>query len=301
MPDMKENLFGRILQTIGLQRPVASGSKIPFSQLQPQQKTLALLKPCGPSQALQVFEDIYSRQASCILFAKLPIELRELIWEQIVYVGLIHMYWANRDRLRSFICAKQAECVSYSHEKNRGKQSRWGTSHEIKEDDIDEEKSAMNLLLTCRAIYFEATKILYSRNTFDFSDHWPNIRFLQWNVPLTSLANITRITTICHGMTLPTIRSEDFNCWVKMWETLALLKALSYLRIQIIVNSEFEPITRQALTDTEDEILEPVKQMRWNLRDGLRTFELILPWDANIDDGEVGPILLDWGVRITRV
>lgn len=68
----------------------------------------------------------------------------------------MHMYWHDRDTLRSFVCEMQQvgkrKCVSMAHEENRAKELMWRSANHIDEKDIRQEKGFMPLLLTCRAM-----------------------------------------------------------------------------------------------------------------------------------------------------
>ena len=142
-------------------------------------------------------------------------------------------------------------------------------------------------------------KLLYAINTFDFSTHWPDIKYLQWSVPLISLSTISRITVICNDLYPPFIKTAEFGHWVAMWETFKLLKSLTRLRVQVLINpSQVRPLPLKHFTDSEDEILAPVRCLRFNLHEVLRNFALVLPWEGG--EGIVGRELEGWGVRITR-
>lgn len=124
----------------------------PQHEAEPQKRDLRLRKLGLPRQAISGGDSIYTRQASCLLVSRLPIELRDAIWEYLVGHRTLHLFWHDRDTLRGFICEKQIKCISVTHEVNRGKTIMWGSASHIDEGRIDQNKGFLPLLLTCRAM-----------------------------------------------------------------------------------------------------------------------------------------------------
>lgn len=141
---------------------------------------------------------------------------------------------------------------------------------------------------------------MYSRNTFDFTDHWPNFRYLQWNIPLSALSSISSITMRCENVQLPSTRADYIN-WKRMWESLALLKCLRRLKVEMVpATGSIPPQTKEMFTEAEDELLEPVLAMALEMRNGNRDFELLLGFEAR-PEGEIATGLESMGWRIARV
>lgn len=161
MPSLASNFLTRIFRNLGFQDLEPRHQDIKFisnsSSLDPtstpKQSIPALLKPGFLPRAISHNDALYSAQASSLLFSKLPIELRELIWENIVGRNTIHMYWKDRDTLLGFVCEKQSPCISIAHSGNRNIQGQlmWGSANDIQERDIVQLKGFVPLLLACRA------------------------------------------------------------------------------------------------------------------------------------------------------
>ncbi|ORY08738.1 hypothetical protein BCR34DRAFT_589814 [Clohesyomyces aquaticus] len=216
----------------------------------------------------------YELQASSMLMAKLPLELRDMIWEHVLGGNLVHMYWKDKETLLSYICSRQKECESLVHDPK--KNVDWDSAAVIREDKIDQRKGWMPLLLSCRAIYFEASKILYSANTFDFTDHWSNFPILPWLLPISGLTRVTRISISCHRLNR-TSAGIDSWYWERIWETLALCTSLRYLHVELVsMPDRALSGTKTLISSTEDEYLEPVKKV---CGIGIKFFELVLPFE----------------------
>ncbi|KAF2110177.1 hypothetical protein BDV96DRAFT_651323 [Lophiotrema nucula] len=271
--------LSRAFRTLSFQsQSPASQADKPFPDLSgPPSRIHLPLKPGPHPQAIVGNAQVYSKQAPSFLFSKLPVELREMIWEYCMGGHLIHMFWQDRDTLLGFVCDKQNKCPSLWHQENRPHELRWDTVHLMKESELNQEKGFMDLLLTCQAVYIEASNTLYKANTFDFTDHWPNTKYLQWNLPLTALNTLSHIAIACHGVSRHSNHS-DFISWKKMWETLALMQGLRTLRVEMVTGTKHT--TRESLTEAEDELLEPVMQLDTLCCRGLANFELLLPFPA---------------------
>jgi len=115
-----------------------------------------LPRPWLPSQAIHTDPSLYTRQAASLLFTKLPIELRDSIWEHVLGRYTVHMFWHDRDTLRSFVCEMQCvagkKCVSMLHGENRARELKWGSASHIEAKDLRLEKGFMPVLLSCRAV-----------------------------------------------------------------------------------------------------------------------------------------------------
>ncbi|KAF2476357.1 uncharacterized protein BDR25DRAFT_65400 [Lindgomyces ingoldianus] len=277
------------LRSLGLQPQPGSPIPSPSDSLQTRP-----LPKRGPAQpAISGNCEVYERQASSLLMSRLPLELRNMIWERVLGGNYIHMYWRDRDTLLGFICEEQKQCISLAHSSESN--VPWDSAVTIKDEDIDQGKGWMGLLLSCRAVYFEASKILYSTNTFDFTDHWLNLNYLPWLLPISALTTITQITMTCHGVQLPSAYL-DFQLWKRTWETLFLCKALRYLHVELVpVAAHTTLATKTLMAAAEDEYLEPLRAVCGM---GIKVFELVLPFEEK-EDGRVRGELV--GCKIIRV
>ncbi|KAF2741420.1 hypothetical protein EJ04DRAFT_547770 [Polyplosphaeria fusca] len=261
--------------------PSSTPAGVPDTSRPSKQPSLSIYpSPKWPRKAITGNPDQYSNQKYSLLFLKLPVELREQIWEYVVGGNLIHMFWSDRETLLGFVCERQKRCISISHEANTGKEVKFRTANMINLTDIDQSKGFMDVLLTCRSAYFEACRALYRTNIFDFSDHWCNIVYLPWNLPLSALSSISHVTVVCYNVPPPSI-AMDYTIWKKMWEMLALMPGLRTLRVEMLNQQQASygfTATPKELMEAEDELLEPVKAVHQR---GLMDFKLFLPFPEN--------------------
>ncbi|KAF2192559.1 hypothetical protein K469DRAFT_717106 [Zopfia rhizophila CBS 207.26] len=276
MPTLVDGLFKRFMRPLGMKPKnnqtdlqASHHTKI-FSRRMP--------KRGPPPQAILGNQEMYRRQAASMLMSKLPFELREMIWEYFLGGNRIHCYWKDKETLLGFICERQDQCVSFTH--NQKREVNWISTVAIREEEINQEKRFMNLLRTCRAIYFEASKVMYSSNLFDFTDHWVNFKYLPWVIPLSAISSIAQVHMACYDVPLPS-KNIGFTLWVRSWETLALLKGLRYLHVELTGSAEWPKVTAEEMMEYGDEFLEPVKLVKWPM-----IFELVLPFPEK-KDGKV--------------
>ncbi|KAF2681370.1 hypothetical protein K458DRAFT_406703 [Lentithecium fluviatile CBS 122367] len=298
-------------------------------------------KPGPPPQAIHSDPFLYTRQAACPLISKLPIELRDAVWEYVLGHRTVHMYWQDRDTLRGFVCdmqggdgAQKKTCISMAHAENRGKELRWGSANHIDEKQISQVKGFMPLFLTCRAVYispvfhttcagsrgiwailltleryFETTRVLYATTHFDFTDHWPLFQYLPWSLPLASINQIGHVRIVAHGVPFPDhtgLPTADSIAWTKLWDTLALLKNLRVLEVEVVPPEEIGNVPPgMAGYRLVDELLRPVLIMRVVVgsgeKTGRRKWVVKVPFGEEVDGSLIARGLESAGWRVERV
>ena len=129
------------------------------------------------------------------LLNQLPRELRDMIYEEVLGNDLVYLSW-------------------FQPFKDRFANSR---GHRL--------KGKAALLRTCRSVYVEAIRVLYSTNTFGFDfDMHTNTRYGFFRaIPSQHLAIITSMYIAYHPFTVLTqwSPSERKENWTRMWATIA--------------------------------------------------------------------------------
>ncbi|KAF2795380.1 hypothetical protein K505DRAFT_373929 [Melanomma pulvis-pyrius CBS 109.77] len=247
--------------------------------------------------------DPYAVQASSPLFAKLPRELRDVVWGYVLGGRVVHMNWgvgsgeggggggggeARIRQLSGEVCVGSTHVCGLCYR-------RWGTRSLRK--GRDGVVGVREVLGICRAVYFEAVAVLYSANTFDFTDTWPyaDFRYLTWNVPISSLLHITSLNLTCNDIPYPTALSApaalplsstvflSLPHWYTVFKTLSLLKGLRNLQIKLVfarAAPNTAHLTPERAQEAEDELLAPLRQLDYIV--GMRRreavgFEVLLP------------------------
>lgn len=151
--------YDAVLSALGIRPQKNSAPPATYSRNTPAERALLALpaRKSGPAPlAILSDESVYIRQTNSLLFTKLPVELRDMVWELLLGHHTIHLFWYNRNKLRGFICAQQAsrpkECISMQHAANRPRRFMPSSASQISEHSIDQNKGFMPLLLTCRAV-----------------------------------------------------------------------------------------------------------------------------------------------------
>ncbi|KAF2818018.1 uncharacterized protein BDZ99DRAFT_25455 [Mytilinidion resinicola] len=153
--------------------------------------------------------------------ARLPLELREMIYREVISGSVIHLY-KLQDGLRAYDCYRPDGQKCRCGHVGAGPDSRIARR--------------LSLPLTCRQIHHEAIPILYSTNTFvtlinkDIAPaliHLPRLLHPESFQGIRSLC----IRWSTDGVSFAT--SEPEWPWSLVWETIASMKGLRHLRFHV--------------------------------------------------------------------
>ena len=194
------------------------------------------------------------------LFAKFPYEIRRMIYIYVLGDQIIHLDRPHgKPRIAHYRCERQRDDGGYHPHYEAGKHGQTG------------------LLKTCRAIYNEASEILYTTNTFSVQT-CPNLETFLCFTRRIRPNRLAAIAAVYINMPAecfapfwtdmsPGSRFWDFiRDWSRVWETMATqMPGLRSLRVQLRRTAQ-----QLGLTIDEDWI-RPMLRVR-----GLRRFELVL-------------------------
>ena len=195
------------------------------------------------------------------LFAKLPYEIRRMIYIYVLGDEIIHLARpSGKSRLAHYRCEWRLNDGGYHL--HRESSSRHGK---------------MNLAKTCRAIYNEATDVLYTTNTFSVQTSLNLETFIRFTQSIRP-SRLASIAAVYINMPVnffapfwtamnPDARFWDFiRDWGRVWETMATrMPGLRVLRVQL------ERTGQQLGLTVEEDWIRPMLRVR-----GLRKFELVL-------------------------
>ncbi|KAF2501940.1 hypothetical protein BU16DRAFT_532376 [Lophium mytilinum] len=160
-------------------------------------------------------------QSQSFFLGRLPLELREMIYREVISGSVIHLY-KIQDGLRAYDCYRPDGLACKCGHVGAGPDSRIARR--------------LALPLTCRQIHQEAIPILYSTNTYvtlinkDLAPaliHLPRLLHTDSFHAIKSLC--VRWST--DGVSYAT--SEPEWPWRLVWETIASMKALRHLRFHV--------------------------------------------------------------------
>ena len=140
------------------------------------------------------------------LFNRLPRELRDMVYEEVLGNDCVHLSWIQEHKRFVYYDSANGSVIYAGYRR----------------------KSKVALLRTCRSVYVEAIRVLYSTNTFgfDFNRHTNTSYGFFHAVPPQRVAIITSIHIACHALTIFELnslrtRSEAKENWAKLWATIA--------------------------------------------------------------------------------
>ncbi|KAJ6021792.1 hypothetical protein N7540_007296 [Penicillium herquei] len=127
-------------------------------------------------------------QLQCHLLSRLSPELRLMIWEMVLGGRRFHIIQRSNQRLGHIVCPHSGTSTPSAKDKasQRARDAfceichGGGIPQPVKEGDLNTrtKETLLNLALTSRQIYYESIHLLYTLNTFEFSNPWslPYIR-----------------------------------------------------------------------------------------------------------------------------
>jgi hypothetical protein len=147
--------------------------------------------------------------------------------------------------------------------------------------------------------YSEAAPILYARNIFHFYDpgdirHFSrSILPQRLNVVQSLLIDWERVFSIFNRDNKgPKLNQEELKLWCETWAIIGKMEALMEVRVTL-KSHQFEVPKERRIT-----MCRPMMEIR-----GLRTFELMVPWDDTMDWGfaEKAPFRIVRGAKPEEV
>lgn len=205
---------------------------------------------------LQIFsavetEQHTSPQDQCLFLTRLPQDIRFMIYEMVLGGKVFHIQAKNTNdphcRLLSWTCTRpeliydqgpdtHIPCFSTSGTSSPTA-SRPSSSHNPYFEDHLQPTGLLPLLVTCRQIYTEAVPILYSNNTFEFTQNRTAFRFLKVMIPPPRLKDIRRFKWDVRLPYHPQISSRALKDWNDLFlffsnETSSLQHL--YLKLQLL-------------------------------------------------------------------
>ncbi|OCL10824.1 hypothetical protein AOQ84DRAFT_314832 [Glonium stellatum] len=236
-----------------------------------------------------------SPQNQSLFFSKLPLELRQMIYELAVGEEVIHLTRASKGKFGHFLC----------EEGNLGFAQGSGCSCRVLVGGNAGKRLGtwiLGFLMICRRMYSEAISILYKSHTFSLL-HITHLLYLPQRVPAPRLNTIRTLRLRWHIRALPYYRRtysstntvssksklaypEDTQNWIRAWQIIASLSGLRELYVVLIDSAR---LWEEKWLRLEEELLQPVKlviQPQW--------FELSLPYSAS-------NVELDMGVSSCRL
>ncbi|KAF1849454.1 uncharacterized protein K460DRAFT_365334 [Cucurbitaria berberidis CBS 394.84] len=219
-------------------------------------------------------------QGQSIFFARLPIELRRMVYEYVMGEETVHLTLSAKKKFGHFLCDAREEVglggeVAGSMENERDcwcrvlvggrKSERLGGA-------------CANMLRVCRRMYSEAVPHLYRPHIFSIL-HLTHLLYLPSRVPSQRLDSIRTLRLRWHIRALPYLRRggrlayrEDTANWERGWAIIAGMQGLRDLYV-VLVDSSPQDLWERNWLELEEQLLTPVKKVTkptW--------FELMLPY-----------------------
>ncbi|EKG14373.1 hypothetical protein MPH_08464 [Macrophomina phaseolina MS6] len=188
-------------------------------------------------------------QSQSTLFAKLPAEIRQAIFEEAGMAGgnkTIHVFSSQRqvygklctlplENARPYYEPEQDECYAC---RSKACQAIDPTSRHFDNfspSGCSLDKSVLSLLQTCRRIYSEAVHTLYQANEFSFTNLWTLLDFFA-TIP-ESHASKVRSVRLTWALVQYNFRDDqapyDLRTWRQVWTRVSQLEGLRKLHVEL--------------------------------------------------------------------
>ncbi|PWY91194.1 hypothetical protein BO70DRAFT_283389 [Aspergillus heteromorphus CBS 117.55] len=195
----------------------------------------------------------WSMQPQSALLARLSPELRLIIWEMVLGGKRIHIVQRSNRRMGHIVCPETGSCDI----------CRGGVSS-VKDTPGD----LLALSMTCKQIYSESITMLYTLNTFEFSNTW-SLTYLRPTIPAPfwDAIRAVELRWAFPGHWLPCkdpVKSVYFSAgrqqWLETCRAVTRMPALQAFTLQLSGSWFCEPVEKIPV------FLEPLRELRLRQR-----------------------------------
>ncbi|KAL2216636.1 hypothetical protein M432DRAFT_633827 [Thermoascus aurantiacus ATCC 26904] len=222
-------------------------SNKPSALPRPRRRTLA-----GRGQPQKA--DDTRQNAGCLILTKLSPEIRLMIWEEALGGFRLHIIQRSHRRLGHVICPLTDSCEI----------CRGGLSQPVKDGEVPSEWNLLSLPMTCKQIYRETIRMVYSFNTFEFSNTW-SLTYLRPTIPQERWDDI-RVLELKWAFPGHWLPSKDpvksvyvwagRQQWIETCEAIIRMKGLEEFTLSLTGNWFGEPVEKIPI------FLEPLRGLK---------------------------------------
>ncbi|RYO26445.1 hypothetical protein AA0113_g12460 [Alternaria arborescens] len=219
-------------------------------------------------------------QGQSIFFARLPIELRRMVYEYVMGAEIVHLTLSTKKkRFGHFLCNSDGDSREYMCRVlvfgKKGARLYSG---------------GVTIARVCRRMYSEAIPYLYSAHTFSLL-HITHLLYLPSSIPQPRLDSIRTLHLRWTIRALPYLRRgpsnrlayrEDTANWEKSWGIIASMQGLRHLQVMLIDPSP-QQLWEANWVELEDILLDSVREVK-RPHDAV----VILPYPSCRTDWDMG-------------
>lgn len=249
--------FGNYLNTAPPRRPRALTGQLDSSQDSLWYR-MNILSTLGTEQRTD-------DQLDCLLLSKLPYDLRVIIYEMVLGGMVLHLSAQSpRSRILHHICQTPEKVREEgSHHICSGYSTVCPTSSP--RETFPQASGLLPLLVSCRRIYSEAVHILYSTNTFEFTQNFAAFTFLKVMLPPQRLASLRHFRLYMRIPRHPATNKRATRDWQNLWTFFA--SEMTGLRSLYIELQMLQPMEEQIEATRDEDAAEwmtPIIEMAVN-------------------------------------
>ncbi|KAF1985677.1 hypothetical protein K402DRAFT_334190, partial [Aulographum hederae CBS 113979] len=216
-------------------------------------------------------------QSTSLIFSKLPLELREMIYTHVFGGSAYHMSSnSTLGRINAFKC-------KYPDPQSDLKIHKHGICHA---HDNRRNPDLVPILLACRRIYSEAVPLLYSTATFNFTQEFCLARWARMMLPQQRLRDVKRLVFYCHVENHRGKHPDAVRDWKMLWGFLGRDLGLRWLCVDFAVDNN---LANEIKGEKEEDAgwLEPMMKVVKEMSEERKVKIEILIRSIDVDLGEI--------------
>lgn len=233
----------------------------PYLNSAKRPRARALTGPLEPSQVSLWYrmhilstlgtEQHTDNQQDCLLFSKLPYDVRVIIYEMVLGGMVLHLSAQSpKSRILHHICQSPSRVREQgSHHICSGYSTVCPSS--APRETYPQASGLLPLLVSCRRIYSEAVHTLYSANTFEFTQNFAAFTFLKVMLPPQRLPCLRHFRLHMRIPRHPAANKRAMRDWQNLW--IFFIDEMTGLRGLYIELQMLQPMEEQIESTKDDE------------------------------------------------
>ncbi|KAK3113349.1 hypothetical protein LTR53_009437 [Teratosphaeriaceae sp. CCFEE 6253] len=202
-------------------------------------------------------------QSESPFFAKLPLDIRMMIYELLLGGHIFHIESATpHSRIYHRACARPAAINEPDHQCHDDPPASQRPPSAPREPHAPATGLLLPLPATCRRVYAECIRTLYTANTFQFTSNHAAFRFLKTMLPPQRLRSLRHFRMIMRLPHHPHMNARSEHDWAALWAFFAdEMPGLQTLYLKLLLLHDTQEQIRHAGGEARADWVRPMMRM----------------------------------------